>query len=65
MDLTGNPSDAADRSTTMATNQQPAGQCPNCKTSVPRSSVIIEYDASHGRGRYAECPSCETVITPI
>lgn len=48
----------------MHTTRQPLGACPRCDATVPESSLLIEYDATDGRGVYAECPDCEDVVTP-
>jgi hypothetical protein len=41
------------------------GTCPRCGTTIMTGAVLIEYDRRDGdRGRFAECPSCLSVVEP-
>lgn len=41
------------------------GECPTCAVSLPSHRLLIEYETDDGLGRYAECPDCKDVVTPI
>lgn len=40
------------------------GACPHCEATIPAAKLLIEYETSSGRDRFAECPACEVVVTP-
>jgi predicted RNA-binding Zn-ribbon protein involved in translation (DUF1610 family) len=40
------------------------GACPSCGETVPRTFVLIEYEADDEHRMYAECPACENVVRP-
>lgn len=41
------------------------GECPECRDSIPEYKLLIEYDRDGARERFAECPTCETVVHPV
>ena len=40
------------------------GSCPHCETGIPHHRLLIEYETTKGTSIFAECPSCEGVVTP-
>ncbi|AGB15820.1 hypothetical protein Halru_1205 [Halovivax ruber XH-70] len=40
------------------------GDCPRCGASIDETAVIIEYEVSDRETAYAECPTCEDVVSP-
>jgi hypothetical protein len=41
------------------------GRCPNCGESISSAWLLIRYETEDGEtGIWAECPACETVVSP-
>ncbi|WP_255150056.1 phage terminase large subunit family protein [Halorarius halobius] len=40
------------------------GYCPHCGATIPTGFLLITYDAAGERSAFAECPDCESVVTP-
>ena len=40
-------------------------RCPGCGEEIPSGWTLIEYEKADGTvGIWAECPSCEEVVSP-
>jgi hypothetical protein len=49
----------------MTSDQSILGQCPECHEDIPSAWVLIEYENDNGEtDLWAECPACETVVSP-
>lgn len=49
----------------MMSDDRRLGTCPNCGQSIRPVDEIITYERSdESIGVYAECPFCQTVVTP-
>ncbi|QLH76912.1 hypothetical protein HZS55_06195 [Halosimplex rubrum] len=49
----------------MSADESSLGRCPDCGEPVPEAWLLIEYETGDGETDiYAECPSCETVVSP-
>ncbi len=48
----------------MSSTRPPLGGCPHCGTEIPDYRLLIEYETADGPSVFAECPSCEDVVTP-
>jgi RNase P subunit RPR2 len=43
----------------------PLGTCPNCETAIPRTNLLISYEAAGEWPRlFAECPCCGDPVHP-
>lgn len=52
-----------DRTGDRGNNNLPLGECPDCRTTVPRENLLIRYVPRDGGPRIlTECPSCEIVV---
>jgi uncharacterized C2H2 Zn-finger protein len=41
------------------------GRCPECGKRIPEAWLLIKYETSDGETRFwAECPACETIVSP-
>jgi len=41
------------------------GRCPECGERIPETWLLIQYETSDDKTRiWAECPACETVVSP-
>jgi len=41
------------------------GRCPECGERIPEAWLLIKYETGGGETRlWAECPACETVVSP-
>ena len=48
----------------MSSKRTTLGTCPRCGTAIPDYRLLIEYETTEGTSIFAECPSCEAVVTP-
>ncbi|WP_449271714.1 DUF7837 family putative zinc-binding protein [Halogranum amylolyticum] len=49
----------------MSSKQSSLGSCPDCKCSLPSSSLLIEYEKADGSiGKFADCSHCDKVVRP-
>ena len=48
----------------MSSTRPTLGCCPHCETEIPDHRLLIEYETAEGQSHFAECPSCEDVVTP-
>lgn len=49
----------------MTDDQLSLGYCPTCECEIGGAWKLIEYQRSDGEtGMFAECPSCDDVVTP-
>ena len=48
----------------MSSKRSTLGSCPRCGTGIPDHRLLIEYETTEGTSIFAECPSCEDVVTP-
>jgi len=41
------------------------GRCPECGERIPEAWLLTKYETGGGETRlWAECPACETVVSP-
>ncbi len=41
------------------------GRCPDCGEDISAAWILVEYEKDDGStGIWAECPVCETVVSP-
>ena len=49
----------------MTENTRILGRCPDCDDRIPTARLLIEYErGNETKGVWAECPGCETVVSP-
>lgn len=49
----------------MPTDDSSLGRCPDCGEPISDVWLLVEYTKNDGTdGVWAECPSCEDVVTP-
>ena len=49
----------------MTRNTSMLGRCPECGEEISTEWLLIEYEKADGStGIWAECPSCEEVVSP-
>jgi len=47
------------------TSDASLGRCPDCGERISRAWLLVEYEKDNGTtGIWAECPSCEDVVSP-
>jgi hypothetical protein len=49
----------------MSNDESVLGRCPHCGEFITDVWVLVEYETEDGStGIWAECPSCEDVVSP-
>ena len=57
--------DARGRHQLRMTDATPScGHCPHCGATIPTGYLLITYDDGGEQSAFAECPDCDSVVTP-